>query len=145
VVDRDEVVAAARDRVDRRPIDVGIGDEGAGKDQQGLATARSAPSLTVEEATLAALADAYLLAGNAPHARALARETLYNDTPGFVLEILGDAEAGLDFEELRRKLRLYSDSFDYLREFGIPQVIAPPFVVAAVFEVGVDGVRKRVA
>ncbi|HEY5170696.1 MAG TPA: adenylate/guanylate cyclase domain-containing protein [Acidimicrobiia bacterium] len=44
--------------------------------EESLATARSAPSLTVEEATLAALADAYLLAGNVPHAKALAQETL---------------------------------------------------------------------
>ncbi len=44
--------------------------------EESLATARSAPSLTVEEAMLAALADAYLLAGNAPHAKALAQEAL---------------------------------------------------------------------
>jgi hypothetical protein len=69
---------------------------------------------------------------------------LAGDTPGVLLEITGDAAAGVDFEDLRRRLGMWSDSFDYLQEFGIPLRIESPFSVTAAYEVDLVGAPRRI-
>ncbi|MEU0250691.1 hypothetical protein ACIOK4_24985 [Streptomyces bottropensis] len=57
------------------------------------------------------------------------------DTPGFVLTIHGECDAGVDISELRAKYQLGGDAVDHLEEFGIPRRLGPPFVVKKVQKV----------
>lgn len=67
---------------------------------------------------------------------------IFGDTPGYVLKITGDANAGVDIKDLRSRYSLYGDAVDYLDEFGIPRRLAHPFVVSQVDLVGPFGQRS---
>lgn len=67
---------------------------------------------------------------------------LSDGTPGYILEIRGPLEVGLDFEGVRSSLGLYGDAFDYLREYGLPIRLVAPFTVDEV--VRVDGFAATV-
>lgn len=54
------------------------------------------------------------------------------DTSGFVLTIEGPWYTGIDFEFLRRLFGLYSDVFDHLQEFGLPESLKAPFTTVRV-------------
>ena len=55
-----------------------------------------------------------------------------DDTSGFVLTIEGPWYSGMDFEFLRRLFGLYSDAFDHLQEFGLPERLESPFTIVRV-------------
>ncbi|HKE73918.1 MAG TPA: hypothetical protein VKB57_09910 [Acidimicrobiales bacterium] len=55
------------------------------------------------------------------------------DTPGYLLQITGDDQAGLDYEAVRTRHGLTRDSVKYLDEVGIPRKVAAPFTVVAVW------------
>jgi hypothetical protein len=75
--------------------------------------------------------------------RAIAQSfALHGDTPGYVLTISGDDSVGLDFQGVRTKFGLYSDSVDYLHEYGIPRSIAAPFQITEVVLLGSHGVPQ---
>jgi hypothetical protein len=57
---------------------------------------------------------------------------LADDTPGYVLTIEGPEGDGFDFEAVRARFHLYSDAFDYLKEFGLPRRLENPFSLAEV-------------
>ncbi|MEW2523222.1 hypothetical protein [Actinacidiphila alni] len=55
------------------------------------------------------------------------------DTPGYILTIEGEPAGGLDYESVRRRHRMYSDTVGHLAEFGIPRrVVGSGFVLTRV-------------
>jgi hypothetical protein len=54
------------------------------------------------------------------------------NAPGYLLTVMGDDSAGLDFENLRLELNIKPDGLDYLREFGIRERLNPHFSIASV-------------
>ena len=69
---------------------------------------------------------------------------LHNDTPGYVLTITGDNSVGLDFEDVRAKFGLFGDSMDYLKEYGIPGTLGPPFQLTRVELLELRDTTRRV-
>jgi hypothetical protein len=61
---------------------------------------------------------------------------LHGDTPGYILTISGDEDAGLDFEAVRTQFGLFGDSMDYLEEYGLPRSLNWPFQITQVELVG---------
>ncbi|WP_330462114.1 hypothetical protein [Streptomyces sp. NBC_00775] len=56
---------------------------------------------------------------------------LFNDTPGYVLSIVGSG-AGFDFAAVRERHGLFGDAVDHLFEFGVPRVLGNDFTVVQV-------------
>jgi hypothetical protein len=58
---------------------------------------------------------------------------IHGDTPGYLLTVECDSDCtGVDFEDLRGKHQMYGRPLDYLKEYGVPKRIGPPFRVTSV-------------
>jgi hypothetical protein len=58
-----------------------------------------------------------------------------SDTLGYILTIEGPWYSGIDFGFIRNLFGLYTDAFDYLQEYGLPERLEHPFTLVRIDKV----------